>query len=185
MGDLVILHDRGRNRVHRLLCDSADDDAAHERLLAATDFVVARQWSTRQGGPKRHVGIDQPASSDIAQYDVGTYIITHLGRLAVERFVIAGFEGARQGEGLQGGLQAGEIAIDRERQLTGIVQELLVDARDFRVVVALQQNGGEYGSGDRDRKYEQQQVSPHGDAAYARTNVDQISPRAGLALGKI
>jgi poly-gamma-glutamate capsule biosynthesis protein CapA/YwtB (metallophosphatase superfamily) len=117
-------------------------------------------------------------SSGIAEQDVGADIIAHLRSLAVECFVISGNEGAREGERPQGRLQASQIAVDRERQLAGVVQELLVDARDFRVVVALQQNGGEYGSRDRDRKYEQQQVSPHGDAAYARTNVDQISPRA-------
>src|SRR5262249_31528012 len=112
-------------------------------------------------------------------------IVPYLRSLSVECFVITASQGARKGERLQGGLQTGEIAVDRERQLAGVVQELLVDTRDFGVVVTLQQNGGEYGRRERGREYEQQQVSPHGDAAYARTNVDQISPRAELDLGKI
>ena len=109
---------------------------------------------------------------------MGADVVAHLRCLAIERLGIAADEGTREGQRLQGRLQAGEVAIDGERELVGIVQQLLVDTRDLRVVVALQQNGGENGGRDRDREYEQQQVSPHGDAAYARTNVDQNSPRA-------
>ena len=176
MCELPVLHHRGGYVVDRLARHTPDHDSSDDRLSALAHLAIARQVLGRQRRPERNARVHEMTAARVTQHHVSADIVANLGGLTIEALMIADRKGARQGQRLQRRLQAGKVAVDGLRQLMRVVEQVLVDARDFRIVVTLKQNRGEQRPRNCHREHQQQQVPAHGQAAQPRADLDQKRP---------
>src|ERR1043166_9530477 len=127
--DASVDHDRAGDREHGPLRDRAGEDVRHDGLPGPDDLLVARDGLARQRRTERDARVGNLLAGEIACKHVDAEDLAHAPRLLIEAHKVPFGKTLRGRERLQGRLQAGEIAVDGQRELARIEEELQNDAR--------------------------------------------------------